>query len=91
MSDQWSVTGPNGCLYQIGFGIVNENGSRIPIGCVYGDPQADDVRKAAAVCAAAPELLEALRPFANFACDEPCDCHNCRARAAIIKATGEQS
>lgn len=25
-------------------------------------------------------LREALRPFANFACDPPCGCHNCRAR-----------
>lgn len=36
------------------------------------------------VMVAAPELLEALRPFANYACD----CHNCRARAAVAKATG---
>jgi hypothetical protein len=40
--------------------------------------------------AAAPELLEALEPFAKFACDEPNDCFNCRARAAIKKARGEQ-
>lgn len=36
---------------------------------------------------AAPALLEALRPFATFACDEPCECNNCKARAAIAKAT----
>lgn len=41
------------------------------------------------VAQAAPELLEAARPFANYACEEPDDCHNCRARAAIAKATGE--
>jgi hypothetical protein len=34
------------------------------------------------------ELLEALRPFANYACDEPCKCHNCQARSVIAKATG---
>lgn len=35
-------------------------------------------------------LLEALRPFANYACDPPCDgpCHNCIARAIIAKAEG---
>jgi biotin synthase-like enzyme len=31
-------------------------------------------------------MLEALRPFANYACDEPCSCHNCAARTAIAKA-----
>ncbi len=39
--------------------------------------------------AAAPQLLEALRPFANYACDVPCNCHNCRARAAIKAAEGD--
>lgn len=42
--------------------------------------------------AAAPELLEALIPFAKFAFDSPhvdeLMCHNCRARAAIAKAEG---
>lgn len=33
------------------------------------------------------DLLAALRPFANYACGEPCDCHNCRARAAISRAS----
>lgn len=32
------------------------------------------------------ELVAALRPFANYACDVPCDCHNCRARAALTRA-----
>lgn len=38
------------------------------------------------------ELLEALEPFAKFACDTPHvnepDCYNCRARAAILRARG---
>lgn len=42
----------------------------------------------ARLIAAAPELLEALEPFAKFACDPPCDCHNCKARSAIAKARG---
>jgi hypothetical protein len=47
-------------------------------------------RAARAAEDAAPDLLEALRPFANYACDEPHvdepECHNCRARAAIARA-----
>ena len=32
--------------------------------------------------------LEAgLRPFANYACDPPCECHNCKARALLEKRT----
>jgi hypothetical protein len=42
----------------------------------------------ARLIAAAPELLEALEPFAKFACG--CgECHNCRALAAVNKARGE--
>jgi hypothetical protein len=41
----------------------------------------------ARLIAAAPELLEALEPFAKFACG--CgECHNCRALAAVNKARG---
>ena len=36
------------------------------------------------------ELGKALVPFANFACEPPCGCHNCEARAAIAKWKGEQ-
>lgn len=32
------------------------------------------------------ELIAALQPFANFACNEPCQCHNCRARDVIARA-----
>ena len=38
---------------------------------------------------AAPELLEALEPFAKFACDKECKCFNCMARIAVNKAKGE--
>jgi hypothetical protein len=50
----------------------------------------------ARLIAAAPDLLEALRPFANYACDPPCPgapvhwCHNCIARVAIAKAEGTE-
>ena len=33
-------------------------------------------------------LIAALQPFANFACDLPCDCYNCIARRAIAQAKG---
>jgi len=39
--------------------------------------------------AAAPRIAKALEPFAKFACDEPCDCHNCEARAALAAARGD--
>jgi len=48
----------------------------------------------ARLIAAAPDLLEALEHFAKFACETPHvnepDCYNCRARAAIAKATGRE-
>ena len=33
--------------------------------------------------ARAARLRKALKPFANYACDPPCGCHNCEARAAL--------
>lgn len=52
--------------------------------------QHDSMDANARLIAAAPELMTALRPFANFACSPPgdCMCHNCRARDVIAKATG---
>ena len=36
------------------------------------------------------EMAEGLRPFANYACGSeernPCDCHNCKARALLLRA-----
>lgn len=42
----------------------------------------------ATLLAAAKDLLEALRPFANYQCSPPgqCECHNCKARDAVAKA-----
>lgn len=47
----------------------------------------------AQLIAAAPELLEALDPFAQFACSPPgeCQCHNCRARDIVAKAKGDSN
>lgn len=53
---------------------------------VRGCQDCSETRANARLIAAAPELLEALKPFANYACDPPCGCHNCKARAAIAKA-----
>jgi hypothetical protein len=44
-------------------------------------PEDDDARDAAIA-----RLSAALKPFANYACEESCDCHNCEARAAILAA-----
>ena len=50
----------------------------------------------ACLIAAAPELLEALKLFADGSCDSGCadsseKCNGCRARAAIAKAEGTVS
>jgi hypothetical protein len=31
------------------------------------------------------KLRASLKPFAAFACDEPCDCHNCKARSVLAE------
>lgn len=35
-------------------------------------------------------LEAALKPFANFACDEPCQCNNCIARALLAPSSEPQ-
>lgn len=54
------------------------------------DTNTDEARANLNLIAAAPDLLEALDPFAKFACSPPgeCECFNCIARAAIAKAEG---
>lgn len=34
-------------------------------------------------CEKISKLKAALQPFANYACDPPCGCHNCIAKAAL--------
>lgn len=49
----------------------------------------EEAQEIANLIIAAPELLKALRPFAAYACDGPCNCFNCQARKAIAKAEGQ--
>lgn len=43
----------------------------------------DEARyQGAEICA----LKEALRPFANYACDPPCGCNNCRAKELLAES-----
>jgi len=55
----WIVSGSTSCLNQIGFGEPRGK-AIIPVGCVYGDVNADDTKARAQLCAAAPALLSAL-------------------------------
>ena len=36
------------------------------------------------------DRLAACRPFARFACDPPCSCHNCKARTTIASVEAQQ-
>jgi len=51
--------------------------------------EAKEVKKFTLI-AAAPDMLGALEPFANYACDDwhTHGCHNCIAKRAIAKAKG---
>jgi hypothetical protein len=75
----WSVGGPTGCLNQIGIDPA--------IGCAYG--AGEEVKANARLIAAAPDLLEALQALMPGA--EAMGWDVSKARAAITKATGEQS
>lgn len=48
-------------------------------------PTADTERKDALL----RQAMEALRPFANYACTPPCGCHNCHARTVAAAITAE--
>lgn len=55
------------------------------------DPTEEQIANAQLI-AAAPDMYEALKPFAEFACDdwETHQCHNCKAKRALDKAEGKE-
>lgn len=59
---------------------------------VYGHPATCDREAGARAIAMLPEIIDALRPFAHYACNPeekgPCHCHNCRARWVLMEALG---
>lgn len=60
-------------------------------GGIYGHPATCDREADARAIAMLPEIVEALRPFAHYACNPeegPCHCHNCRARFVLAEALG---
>lgn len=78
--ESWSVEIEDGKLYiESHYGTL----ARVaPCGDVFDTEDEANAR----LMATAPDLLAALKPFAAYACDPPCGCHNCAARAAIDKA-----
>jgi hypothetical protein len=81
---------------QGGRGISIKDGDGLCIANMVGQLDDSEMKKARLIVLAVNAhkgLLEALRPFANYACElkggETCDCHNCAARAAIAKAEGK--
>ncbi len=88
-SAQW-IGGNYAVRDEEGHGVAFTNSAARSSAAVRSKVDGDEEPQAnARLIAAAPELLEALEPFAKFACDEPNDCHNCRALAAIKKARGQ--
>lgn len=86
MSENKFTPGPWSIVFDTDISAHNET-----IATVAGFNTSKNEDKANAnLIAAAPELLEALEPFAQFACSPPgeCECHNCHARDVIAKARG---
>lgn len=93
---EWTVTGPNGYLNQIGIGIDTGRGIS-PIAAAYG--AGEEVKANARLIAAAPELLDACQAMAEWDAREQdhavdfaertkmCIAAFDKARAAIAKAT----
>ncbi len=52
-----------------------------------GEPEKLDVNETVLMIARlvteVDKLRSALRPFANYACDPPCGCHNCKAKFVL--------
>lgn len=78
---EWTVTGPNGYLNQIGIGIRrnrNERQYTIPVAVVYGArEQAEPIAR---LMAAAPELLALARQYAS-------ECGDCNGTGLVTITT----
>ena len=66
--------------------VVTEDETRIICKVTPLNKRHDEDFANAYLIAAVPKMYAALRPFANYACDPPCGCNNCLARAAIAEA-----
>lgn len=95
---EWSVEYPDH-MEGIDWLAVAKKGRAVPVAFVVGELMDPDVDSHAAMIAAAPEMLEALRYadewLSELGCDcgvdEPNECAFCRTRAAIAKAEGRET
>lgn len=88
--------GPWGVEFTCGCRVVTHDGESLPISAGLRCSRHDTKPACGGFLTreeSAADLLEALRPFAKFACNPPCEgpCNNCRARTAIEKATGAKA
>ncbi len=88
------ITEDGGFIYHLNDNGHNSFDVSVNPGCCCSDcrrlPKVD-IKAITNLIVVSTELLEALEPFANFACDEweTHGCHNCVAKRVIAKALGE--